>query len=358
MTAHPRAGGKNITAVWDGIVTVGSSPRGRGKHCEPVECSVIAGLIPARAGKTASMPLDSTVIGAHPRAGGENSRSSRTFVSWLGSSPRGRGKHQVWRCYEEHSRLIPARAGKTSLHDTSCAMYRAHPRAGGENRDFMAVNIVERGSSPRGRGKPDHAKNPRNRARLIPARAGKTGRHLSKIVSKKAHPRAGGENTAMQSLNGSIPGSSPRGRGKLEVWSEGSLRWRLIPARAGKTRRILLEVRPRQAHPRAGGENAPPLRRTLVPTGSSPRGRGKRMASLPRPAPSRLIPARAGKTKVSSVRASAAAHPRAGGENRKSGFPTASQYGSSPRGRGKRSAHRPQLALDRLIPARAGKTRE
>ena len=113
LTAHPRAGGKNITAVWDGIVTVGSSPRGRGKHCEPVECSVIAGLIPARAGKTASMPLDSTVIGAHPRAGGENSRSSRTFVSWLGSSPRGRGKHQVWRCYEEHSRLIPARAGKT-----------------------------------------------------------------------------------------------------------------------------------------------------------------------------------------------------------------------------------------------------
>ena len=130
--AHPRAGGKNITAVWDGIVTVGSSPRGRGKHCEPVECSVIAGLIPARAGKTASMPLDSTVIGAHPRAGGENSRSSRTFVSWLGSSPRGRGKHQVWRCYEEHSRLIPARAGKTSLHDTSCAMYRLIPARAGK----------------------------------------------------------------------------------------------------------------------------------------------------------------------------------------------------------------------------------
>ena len=173
--AHPRAGGKNITAVWDGIVTVGSSPRGRGKHCEPVECSVIAGLIPARAGKTASMPLDSTVIGAHPRAGGENSRSSRTFVSWLGSSPRGRGKHQVWRCYEEHSRLIPARAGKTSLHDTSCAMYRAHPRAGGENLSARKCCSSAVGSSPRGRGKQGLHGGEHRGARLIPARAGKTG---------------------------------------------------------------------------------------------------------------------------------------------------------------------------------------
>ena len=161
----------------------------------------------------------------------------------------------------------------------------------------------------------------------------------------------------MQSLNGSIPGSSPRGRGKLEVWSEGSLRWRLIPARAGKTRRILREVRPRQAHPRAGGENAPPLRRTLVPTGSSPRGRGKRMASLPRPAPSRLIPARAGKTFPGWLnRGARRAHPRAGGENftRPSCEPVTG--GSSPRGRGKRQIDTPASRRRGLIPARAGKT--
>ena len=173
--AHPRAGGEN--PIFEATVSTidGSSPRGRGKHCEPVECSVIAGLIPARAGKTASMPLDSTVIGAHPRAGGENSRSSRTFVSWLGSSPRGRGKHQVWRCYEEHSRLIPARAGKTSLHDTSCAMYRAHPRAGGENLSARKCCSSAVGSSPRGRGKQGLHGGEHRGARLIPARAGKTG---------------------------------------------------------------------------------------------------------------------------------------------------------------------------------------
>ena len=58
----------------------------------------------------------------------------------------------------------------------------------------MAVNIVERGSSPRGRGKPDHAKNPRNRARLIPARAGKTKTSPPPGPVGTAHPHAGEEN--------------------------------------------------------------------------------------------------------------------------------------------------------------------
>ena len=202
------------------------------------------------------------------------------------------------------------------------------------------------GSSPRGRGKPrTHGAHARADG-LIPARAGKTTRRRASPPTSRAHPRAGGENTAMQSLNGSIPGSSPRGRGKLEVWSEGSLRWRLIPARAGKTRRILREVRPRQAHPRAGGENAPPLRRTLVPTGSSPRGRGKRMASLPRPAPSRLIPARAGKTFPGWLnRGARRAHPRAGGENGAWLCGCLGLWGSSPRGRGKRYAIRRAYCL-------------
>ena len=202
-------------------------------------------------------------------------------------------------------RLIPARAGKTTRRRASPPTSRAHPRAGGENRSAPVENRQQEGSSPRGRGKHSHA------------------------IPERLHPS-----------------SSPRGRGKLEVWSEGSLRWRLIPARAGKTRRILREVRPRQAHPRAGGENAPPLRRTLVPTGSSPRGRGKRMASLPRPAPSRLIPARAGKTFPGWLnRGARRAHPRAGGESGAWLCGCLGLWGSSPRGRGKRYAIRRAYCL-------------
>ena len=91
--------------------------------------------------------------------------------------------------------------------------------------------------------------------------------------------------------------------------------------------------------------------------GSSPRGRGKRIAVCNSLGALRLIPARAGKTGTVVVSQSmSAAHPRAGGENPQLGFGTSISEGSSPRGRGKLD---PALVLIRrggLIPARAGKT--
>ena len=50
------------------------------------------------------------------------------------------------------------------------------------------------------------------------------------------------------------------------------------------------------------------------------------------------------------------AHPRAGGENRKTHPLRAPHSGSSPRGRGKRAERLPAVAHKGLIPARAGKT--
>ena len=111
------------------------------------------------------------------------------------------------------------------------------------------------------------------------------------------------------------------------------------------------------AHPRAGGENDLAALFTGFVNGSSPRGRGK-----PAPRPSlvqlqRLIPARAGKTlAMSSVVYPRAAHPRAGGENVQMCSRIARAIGSSPRGRGKPKTSRVVLPLKRLIPARAGKT--
>ena len=99
--------------------------------------------------------------------------------------------------------------------------------------------------------------------------------------------------------------------------------------------------------------------RFTVQRGSSPLTRGKR-ASGPRSSQGRrLIPAHAGKTpQVGLLRSLASAHPRSRGENRKSLLPTASQYGSSPLTRGKRSKQPPTVETRRLIPAHAGKTCE
>ena len=60
------------------------------------------------------------------------------------------------------------------MHNTSCAMYRAHPRVGGENQDENIINLSKQGSSPRGRGKPIAPHVDMTTPRLIPAWAGKT----------------------------------------------------------------------------------------------------------------------------------------------------------------------------------------
>ena len=131
-------------------------------------------LIPARAGKTWSPRAPGAGVKAHPRAGGENRRGGYQTRDDAGSSPRGRGKHWKFKVTNDGKGLIPARAGKTGGLDTSHVKEAAHPRAGGENESGNAIDYQAIGSSPRGRGKlADLARSPGER-RLIPARAGKT----------------------------------------------------------------------------------------------------------------------------------------------------------------------------------------
>ena len=172
--------------------------------------------------------------------------------------------------------LIPARAGKTGPAPRWSRCLPAHPRAGGENFAGGLSFGWDRGSSPRGRGKrrrPDFRRAP---ARLIPARAGKTRRRRCSHSSDRAHPRAGGENTLDGLVVDLATGSSPRGRGKLMNFGQRGLQRGLIPARAGKTPRSPPWGRRTPAHPRAGGENSASAALLMVEKGSSPRGRGKR----------------------------------------------------------------------------------
>ena len=53
----------------------------------------------------------------------------------------------------------------------------------------------------------------------------------------------------------SASGSSPRGRGKLDGSVSLTLTSGLIPAWAGKTDLVGLEIVSHEAHPRVGGEN-------------------------------------------------------------------------------------------------------
>ncbi|EFW09821.1 hypothetical protein HMPREF9005_1180 [Actinomyces sp. oral taxon 178 str. F0338] len=132
------------------------------------------------------------------------------------------------------------------------------------------------GSSPRVRGKRLRRHHRGRRWRLIPARAGKTTVVVGFISCSQAHPRACGENKLMQHPFVSLQGSSPRVRGKLRVPCLFEFLLRLIPARAGKTKQSKPHYVGAWAHPRACGENHVVVRAQARPLW--------------------LIPARAGKT--------------------------------------------------------------
>ena len=254
-TAHPRVGEENASSLAMSLALIGSSPRGRGKPIVTLAAFTVARLIPARAGKTPAVASRASGAWAHPRAGGENSVCEELEPPSGGSSPRGRGKPPMLMLSDPTTRLIPARAGKTSWSRPPTLTARTHPRAGGENNRTSAALRAREGSSPRGRGKPPPARPRRGRQGLIPAWAGKTCPTNPALPSARAHPRVGGENTPPVGALVCVTGSSPRGRGKPRAACCLGQTGRLIPAWAGKTFLSVTVTLPLSAHPRVGGEN-------------------------------------------------------------------------------------------------------
>ena len=357
IQAHPRVGGENETSPDAQHRAGGSSPRGRGKLARTKRRCGRERLIPAWAGKTREFTDSPGVWGAHPRVGGENRNYPNYRPRSLGSSPRGRGKRRRLNGCPANRGLIPAWAGKTFVNTYKLRREQAHPRVGGENPLVLILLFLPQGSSPRGRGKLIVVAMGIGLGGLIPAWAGKTRVRCPLVAGRAAHPRVGGEN--LEQSTGAIEavGSSPRGRGK-PAWGLRSLRaWRLIPAWAGKTTGTARAAVHRQAHPRVGGENSSLVATPTSAAGSSPRGRGKQNASPTGRVLKGLIPAWAGKTLVRRLGGhQAKAHPRVGGENAVEVDPAVVRVGSSPRGRGKPSWWAGELARRGLIPAWAGKT--
>ena len=316
----------------------GSSPRVRGKPGGVGDALAACRLIPARAGKTASIEATHSCAWAHPRACGENLIISRFMESDTGSSPRVRGKRVQLVAALTIVGLIPARAGKTRASTFIGEPPWAHPRACGENTNIPDQFGGGGGSSPRVRGKLRQGWIALASCRLIPARAGKTLQGSEYRTAGWAHPRACGENLQVSNLSRCDYGSSPRVRGKPHRLPAAIRRRWLIPARAGKTPGSSRAPSGRGAHPRACGENGMLGAYVLSTSGSSPRVRGKRLRRPWGVWARGLIPARAGKTRDRPARtAGPGAHPRACGENQEIiAF---------------------ELGISGLIPARAGKTK-
>ena len=174
----------------------------------------IGGLIPAHAGKTLGLTVDHVIPRAHPRSRGENRRPLVRPERRMGSSPLTRGKLNEEAEAFQKAGLIPAHAGKTSRSPCARTSPTAHPRSRGENCEYWPMMFTYQGSSPLTRGK-RVGRSPENHARrLIPAHAGKTRRLRPRRRGARAHPRSRGENLRAISSNLSGSGSSPLTRGK------------------------------------------------------------------------------------------------------------------------------------------------
>ncbi len=146
----------------------------RGKRPMSSRIAEIAGITPARAGKTVIDNGNVVWQKDHPRACGEN-------------RPALQKKHIT-------TRITPARAGKTGPLCKKTHHDQDHPRACGENRERRAAHRPAEGSPPRVRGKHDSANGEPAVTRITPARAGKTSYVGYVCGVAEDHPRACGEN--------------------------------------------------------------------------------------------------------------------------------------------------------------------
>ena len=152
------------------------------------------------------------------------------------------------------------------------------------------------GSSPRMRGKPPYGHAPLEHARIIPAHAGQTDSYAHCFFDGSDHPRACGANSTRYNARHMPTGSSPRMRGKRGRNVRVIALRRIIPAHAGQTWRSDCARSHDSDHPRACGANVVFAAEIFYYFGSSPRMRGKLPHGNTAGATYRIIPAHAGQT--------------------------------------------------------------
>ena len=175
----------------------------------------------------------------HPRSRGVY--QTRTTMGNIpsGSSPLARGLRRSARGHPRQAGIIPARAGFTAGVVGCRTRPRDHPRSRGVYlRRVLNKNEVP-GSSPLARGLLPLRTNSRTIHRIIPARAGFTRRCGSPTTAQRDHPRSRGVYFAAFDCHADVVGSSPLARGLLGQEGRASADRGIIPARAGFTGRTI-----------------------------------------------------------------------------------------------------------------------
>ena len=213
-----------------------------------------------------------------------------------GSSPLARGLLLPAHGEGVLLRIIPARAGFTITFLTDRLAERDHPRSRGVYPPARPSRILRPGSSPLARGLHRLEGRIRCARRIIPARAGFTRRSPVTSVMAWDHPRSRGVYASASPESSSTSGSSPLARGLPPTPAPLALTVRIIPARAGFTPHLPALDAGRADHPRSRGVYTRCIRWPMRWAGSSPLARGLPLRAMNHNVTRRIIPARAGFT--------------------------------------------------------------
>ena len=151
-------------------------------------------------------------------------------------------------------------------------------------------------------------------------------------------------------------GSPPHARGKAATSWRSGLPDRITPARAGKSKSERIFSKFIQDHPRTRGEKHRRARDFWYVRGSPPHARGKVRCVDTVAGIERITPARAGKSHFfGRLFCGCGDHPRTRGEKQIPQGRSAYYLGSPPHARGKAKRTQARRRAVRITPARAGK---
>ena len=171
---HPRSRGEHLAPTSARCDSAGSSPLARGTQVPLDGQSPALRFIPARAGNTTVNSCGTSSRSVHPRSRGEHDWMVSGGSTGVGSSPLARGTPVPIRQCDEPHRFIPARAGNTVNLFVESGKHPVHPRSRGEHPTGDADRVARYGSSPLARGTQAPRARRRQCRRFIPARAGNT----------------------------------------------------------------------------------------------------------------------------------------------------------------------------------------
>ena len=220
-----------------------------------MQSKATAGITPAYAGKSSSLPQNGQGFRDHPRLCGEKRPACTLIQRHRGSPPPMRGKEvQRW-TKSTGKRITPAYAGKSVRSQVLPDAVRDHPRLCGEKLLVQGFPPYRLGSPPPMRGKDHLHICLRTRTRITPAYAGK-----SYVHGAECRP---------------LKGSPPPMRGKDHTATCTRVLHRITPAYAGKRDFAFCDRHSGKDHPRLCGEKAFPICSGCLTRGSPPPMRGK-----------------------------------------------------------------------------------